>query len=259
MIIGAQAGGQNGFFIAIVLSMFLVVGLFMFSEKLILMMSGASLADPNNYRLYYVMIEEICAKLSLPPPKIYTTSQLQANAFAAGRGPGHASIVVTQSAFNLLSKEELMSVLAHELAHIKKHDVLFSTIIVALAMIISFPASQIIYGDISKDEEYLFHGIAGLARVFFINIAAFLIILGISRRIEFGADKKAAKVMGSGIFLARALSIISKSTKSSPIYTFPILSSLYICDPFGEEGIKVFEQFSRQPSVEERIKRLEKM
>ena len=64
----------------------------------------------------------------MPVPKICLANTNMPNAFATGRDPHHAAVVVTSGILNLLSEDELTGVLAHELAHIKNRDVLLSTI-----------------------------------------------------------------------------------------------------------------------------------
>ncbi len=59
------------------------------------------------------------------------------NAFATGRSPQHASVVVTTGLLDLLDRVELEGVLAHELSHIKNDDVVVATLAVTLVGLVT--------------------------------------------------------------------------------------------------------------------------
>ena len=68
-----------------------------------------------------------------------------ANAFATGRNPTHASVVLTQQIIDLLTEDELRGVLSHELSHIKNRDVLVTTMAATLATAIGYIANMLQY------------------------------------------------------------------------------------------------------------------
>lgn len=260
-IVVGIVGGDIGIYLAFLFIVIFNVFLYAFSENLVLTMCRAKPLDELVYGDFVRIVEEICMKFYLPKPKLFVIQELQANVFTTGRGPGHASLVLTQSIFNILSREELMAVVAHELAHVKKHDVFIDTLIAGLASIVLFPANMILYRDSPEVEESQNRIMKFSTPIlnFLIHVSAFIVIIGLSRYSEFGADRKAAKIMGSGSILANALSSMKKSTVTSPMEIYPALASLFICDPFGGTFSRTFEQFSTQPSVEERVKKLEKV
>ena len=192
-------------------------------------------------------------------PKLYITPDHQANAFATGRGPGHASVAVTQGILDTLSKEELRAVLAHELAHVKNRDVLVATIAAVMASVISFLANMSLFGGHSDDEGNQGAGIFGIVLALLVPIAASIIQMAISRQREFGADETGAKTIGHGEPLAKALLAIHDSARRAPSQANPAMSSLYIGDPTGGLGGRMLKLFSTHPPVEERVKRLRKI
>ena len=207
------------------------------------------------------MVEELSHKMNMPMPKLYITPAQQANAFATGRGPGHASVAVTEGILHILSKEELKAVLAHELGHVKNRDILIASIAAVLASSISFLANMSLFGGFggSDDEGNQGAGILGLVIALLVPIAASVVQMAISRQREFGADETGAKIIGDGDPLAKALLAIHDSARRAPMHTNPAFSSLYIGNPLGGLGQGMVKLFSTHPPVEERVKRLQKM
>lgn len=257
--LGGLLGGQNGIVTAFVFSLLMNGGMFFFSDKIALSMSRAKPLDLSTHRDIHSMVEELSNKIKIPMPKLYITPDQQANAFATGRGPGNASVAVTQGILDRLTKEELKAVLAHELAHVKNRDVLIATVAAVLASTISFLANMSLFGGHGDDEEDNGGAIFTLIAAIILPIAASLIQMAISRQREFGADETGARTIGSGEPLAKALLAIHDSTRQRPMNVNPALASLYIDNPLGGFGGKMLSLFSTHPPVEERIKRLRKI
>jgi len=257
--LGGVFGGRDGVTMAFVFALLMNGGMYFFSDKLALSMSRAKPLDKNKYKELYVLVEDLAKRIDIPMPKLYITPDAQANAFATGRGPGHASVAVTQGILRALSKDELRAVLAHELAHVKNRDVLISTIAAVFASAISFVSNMALWGGFGGSRENRGAGIFGIVLALLVPIAASIVQMAISRQREFGADETGAKTIGTGKPLADALIAIHDSSKRIPMRTNPAISSLYIGDPFGGMGGKMLQLFSTHPPVEERIRRLRKI
>src|SRR5207244_4970673 len=78
------------------------------------------------------VVDEMAIAAGVPRPPVYIVPDPDPNAFATGRGPGHASIAVTRGLLNALDREELQGVVAHEMSHIRNLDVRVMTIVAAL-------------------------------------------------------------------------------------------------------------------------------
>lgn len=258
--LGGLLGGRNGIYLAFGIALLMNGGSYFFSDKIALSMSSAKPLDRATYPQLYVVMEELTQKMGLPMPKLYITPDQQANAFATGRDPQHASVAVTAGILTALSPEELKGVLAHELAHIKNRDVLIATIAAVLASTLSFVANMSLFGGHSDDDDDVpGRGIVAIIAALLVPIAGLLIQMAISRQREFGADETGAKTIGHGKSLATALVAIHNSARKHPMQVNPALSSLYIGDPFGGLGGKLLHLLTTHPPVEERVKRLRKI
>lgn len=261
--VGGLLGGESGMITAFGFALLMNGVSYFYSDKLALMASGAKPVSKQQEPELYKMVEDLAHKMNIPMPKLYKTPEQQANAFATGRNPEHASVAVTEGIMQTLSKEELKAVLAHELGHVKNRDILIASVAAVLASAISFIANMSLWGGFgrSNDEEdnNPLAGILGLVVALLIPIGASLIQLAISRQREFAADETGAKLMGSGKPLAKALLAIHDSTRRSPMQTNPAFSSLYIDNPLGGAGGRMINLFSTHPPVSERVKRLEKI
>ncbi len=93
-------------------------------DAFILELSKARRADPSNAReaMLRNVVQELALGANLPMPEVYVIDAGAANAFAVGRDTTHASIAVTRGLLELLDREELQGVVAHELGHIANLD-----------------------------------------------------------------------------------------------------------------------------------------
>jgi heat shock protein HtpX len=103
-----------------------------FSDKIILSISGAHEASKEQYYDLYTMVENLSITAGLPMPRIYVIEDPAPNAFATGRNEKHAVVAFTTGILQILDKNELEGVIAHELAHIQNKDILLQSVIVVL-------------------------------------------------------------------------------------------------------------------------------
>jgi heat shock protein HtpX len=100
----------------------------------------ATPADPVTHARLINLVDGLCITAGVPPPALYVVDDPGLNALTMGRGPRHASLVVTSGLLAGLNRIELEAVLAHELSHIKSYDILTSTLAVALFGLLGTPA-----------------------------------------------------------------------------------------------------------------------
>jgi len=91
-------------------------------------MSKAKPIEKKDNPELYRIVENLSITAGLPLPKIYIINEDQPNAFATGRNPKKAVVVVTRGLLERLERVELEGVISHELSHIGNKDILLSTI-----------------------------------------------------------------------------------------------------------------------------------
>ncbi len=263
--IGGLLGGRSGLLIGLLFAGILNFVSYWFSAKIVLWMYKAKEAERKEQALVYSIVEDIAKKASLPMPKVYIIETPQSNAFATGRNPDHAVVAVTRGILQLLTKEELCGVLAHELGHVKNRDILISTIAATIAGVISYIAMIARWGAIfggfgGKDNE---RG-GGLIEILVLSIIAplmaMIIQMAISRSREYLADETGAKLVKDPEALARALEKIEKNVAHYPfqaVGTTNATAHLFIHNPF--KGKSMLNLFSTHPATEARCQRLRSM
>lgn len=257
IVVGGAIGGRGGLYMAFILSLVINGISYFFSDRIALMASGAKEVTKDQAPELYAMIEDLAQRADIPMPKLYITPAQQANAFATGRDPEHASVAVTQGMLNTLPSDQVRAVLAHEIGHVKNRDILIASVAAVLASSIAFLSRMGLYGGFggSSDNRRGAGGFAILLAIFG-PIAAMLIQFAISRQREFSADAYGRQLVGDGEPLAQALININESTKRLPMGNMnPAFSSMYIGNPLGKVG-GLTKLFSTHPPVEERVQRL---
>ena len=259
IVIGDLLGGRAGVIIAFIFALGMNFFSYFFSDKIALTMYKAKPVSQEEAPELYAIVKTLCERANLPMPRIYIIPQAAPNAFATGRDPKHAAVAVTQGALELLTREELMGVLGHELGHIKHRDILISTIASTIAGAIMFLADMIrwaaIFGGLSGDDDE--HPIILIAMAIVAPFAAMLIQLAISRAREYEADRAGAIYSGNPLYLASALEKLDAYAKQIPFRGNPATENLFIVNPFSAKGLMTL--FSTHPPIEERIRRLREM
>lgn len=262
---GSFIGGQSGIKIALIFALFMNFISYFYAEKLVLALYQAKHLDEQEYKWIYDMVHELTQKMGIPMPKLWLVNTPMANAFATGRNPEHASVVVTTGIMHMLEPHELRGVLAHELAHVKNRDILIATIAATVATAISYIGSMARYAAIfgsSDNRERRANPIAFLFVIIFMPLAAMLIQLAISRSREYLADETGATYLQDPLSLATALEKLHYHVQDEHLdaqadANKASTATLFIVNPFTVQGIIAL--FSTHPPMQERIKRLRQM
>jgi heat shock protein HtpX len=263
VIVGSAIGGRSGAVYAFVFAALMNFFSYWFSDKIVLRMYGAKEVTQSEAPQLYGIVAELTSKASLPMPKVYIMENETPNAFATGRNPEHAAVAVTTGIMRILSKEELMGVIGHELSHIQHRDILISTIAATMAGAISMLATMArwgaMFGGMRSDDDEGRGGGNMLVVLFvsiFASIAAMLIQLAISRSREYYADEGGAH-LSHPLSLAKALGKLEMASQRIPMQANPSTAHMFIVNPLRGGG--VLSLFSTHPPMEERIARLEEM
>ena len=260
--IGYLLGGQGGLVIAFFVAALMNFVGYWFSDKLVLAMYRAREVGPADAPDLHAMVAELARRAAIPMPRVYVIPDMAPNAFATGRNPQNAAVAVTEGILRILTPEELMAVMAHELGHVRNRDILIGTIAATMAGAISMLANMAMWATMMgrDDEEGSPLGAIGaVLAMIFAPIAATLIQLAISRSREYQADATAAQLMGSGRPLASALSKLQAGSEMLAQQGYvsraePATAHMFIVNPLS--GRTLAGLFSTHPPGEERIARL---
>ncbi len=264
IIVGSAIGGRSGALYAFIFAALMNFFSYWFSDKIVLRMYGAKEVSQSEAPELYGVVAELTSKAGLPMPKVYIMDNDTPNAFATGRNPDHAAVAVTTGIMRILSRDELMGVIGHELSHIQHRDILISTIAATMAGAISMLATMARWGAMfggarSNDDEGGGGGgniLVVLIVSIFASIAAMLIQLAISRSREYDADEGGAH-LSHPLSLAKALGKLEVAAQRIPMQANPSTAHMFIVNPLRGGG--VLSLFSTHPPIEERIARLEEM
>ncbi len=259
--LGGMFGGRSGVMIALIFALFMNIGSYWYSDKIVLSMYKARPLSPDEAPYIYSAVQELAAKANIPMPRIVIVPEQAPNAFATGRNPEHGVVAVTEGIVRLLSPEELKGVLAHEIAHIANRDILIQTVagvmgsaIVAIANFMQFAS---MFGARDSEGERP-NPIAMIAMAILAPLAASIIQMAISRSREYLADDTGASLCGQPLYLAKALEKLAHANERIPMQNGnPSTAEMFIVHPFF--GAKASNLFSTHPDINERIARLRAM
>ncbi len=261
VLIGQQLGGNQGMVFALIFAGFTNFIAWWFSDKIILLMTGAKAVPEHELPEVRRILSELSTKNNMPLPKLYFMDTPMPNAFATGRNPQNAAVAVTRGIIDLLSAEELKGVIAHELGHIRNRDTLISTIAATIAgaifMLARMAQWAAIFGGMGGRDRNRggSSGIGMLLIAIIAPVAALIIQMALSRSREYQADKTGAELSGTPLSLASALRKISAGVTRTQTTVNPVTNHLFIVSPL--KGSDMLTLFSTHPPVNERVKRLE--
>ncbi|WP_370336227.1 zinc metalloprotease HtpX [Parvularcula marina] len=261
-VIGLLLGGATGMVIALAFAGVMNFISYWNADKIVLKMYNARQVDPDTreikLRRYAEGVVGLAGRAGMPVPKIYVIENPQPNAFATGRNPENAAVAATTGLLNMLTEEEVMGVMAHELAHVKNRDTLTMTVTATLAGAITALANFAIFFGGNRNSAGGM--IQTIAIMIFAPLAASLVQMAISRTREYEADRIGAEICGNPIWLASALAKISNGVARIPNVTaerHPASGQMMIINPLSGRGAD--NLFSTHPATQNRIDRLVEM
>jgi heat shock protein HtpX len=258
VVFGNYFGGTQGMMIAFLFALVMNFGSYWFSDKIVLAMYRARQVTEAEAPELVGLVRSLSQRARLPMPKVWIVPSPAPNAFATGRNPEHAAVAVTEGLLQIMNRDQLEGVLAHELGHVMNRDTLISAVAATLAGVIMMLANMARWAAFfggGRDDEDRGGGVVGLlAMAVLAPIAALLIQMAISRTREFLADATAAHLTKKPLALASALERLQMAAERIPLDANPATSHLFIVNPLS--GRSLLRLFSTHPPVEERVKRL---
>lgn len=248
------------------MTMLIFVGVMLFiqyfySDKLILLSMGAREVSSREAPELHDMVSRLAAMANLPKPKVAMVHTPIPNAFATGRGPNHAVVAVTTGLLDRLDPDEVEAVLAHEMTHIRNHDMTVITLASFFATVASFLMRRAFYWGVPRGRDRENNSAALLYVVAMVVwVISYFLIRALSRYREYAADRGAAILTGAPSALASALVKISGVMERIPtrdLREAEALNAFYII-PAAASG-SFMELFSTHPSLKNRINHLKKL
>jgi heat shock protein HtpX len=253
--------GSGGLLIGTILGLVFVGGSYWFSDKIAVRAAGAVPVSEVDAPQLYAIVRDLTTRANLPMPAIYISPASQPNAFATGRNEHHAAVAVTQGLMQVVDQEELRGVLAHELSHVRNHDILIGSVAAAVALGITFLARMLMWGAIfggmgGNGRDRNGNALGAIAMMIFAPIAAALLQMSLSRSREYEADRSGAELLGTGEPLARALEKIDAYAQQIPMNVDPAHATAYIINPLTGKQANFANLFRSHPPTADRIARL---
>lgn len=255
---------------AVGIALIMTWGSYYYSDKIVLAVSRAKPVTKAEYPYLYNVVEGLAIAAGLPKPRCYVIDDTAPNAFASGRNPEKAVVVVTKGLLEKLNRAELEGVIAHEMAHIKNYDIRIQTLAVVMVGVIVLLSDWImrtfLWGGRRRRSSKEGGNIGTILVIVALVLAilspliAQLLKLAISRKREFLADANGALLTRYPPGLASALKKLS-ADKEPLEAANKATAHLYIVNPLKDvkRGKGMAKFFSTHPPVEARIAALEKM
>ncbi|MBW3606412.1 MAG: M48 family metalloprotease [Actinobacteria bacterium] len=264
LFIGQTIGQETGLVIALGIALVMNVGSYWYSDKLAIKMARAQPASQQQFPWYHELVQQLATKAGQPMPRLFISPSPQPNAFATGRNPEHAAVCVNKGLIDILDRDEMEGVLAHELSHVYNRDILIGSVAATIATAITFVAR---FGFFFGGGDRRDNPIASIAMIFLAPVAAFILQMAVTRSRETQADTSGAELCGKPLALASALRKLEAGGRQlarqgvggtpaeQPTSAF---SSLYISAPFGGLGRSgLGSLFRSHPKTEDRVRNLE--
>ena len=268
-IVGLIASGSSGAIVGAVILGILGVGAALYAYYLgaatVLAAMGAQEANPQQYQQLNNVVQALAIGDGLPLPKVYVINDPSPNAFATGRDPNHAAVTVTTGLLQIMNREELEGVLAHEMSHIKNFDVrllLVVTTMIGLAAIIAGvfwnSVGRMRFGGRNSGQAALVIFAIGALFTIVAVLVGPLMQLALSRQRESLADVSGVELTRNPQGLISALQKIAQNDKPPERFNNAV-AAMMIDNPEEHHGSFFSKLFDTHPPIAERIAALQRI
>ncbi len=249
---------------AVGISLISVWGSYWASDSIVLTMTGAKeLTYEENPKLFD-LVQEVCIASGLKMPKVALVDDTAPNAFATGRNPDRALIAFTTGILEVMDRDELQGVIAHEMSHVANRDTLVSAVAAttagAIALLSDFIMRMMWFGGgRDRDENNNQNPLALIASLIVLilaPVAALLLRSAISRRRESLADATAVSFTRNPAGLRKALEVLERD--STVVHQrSTAVAHIWIESPLDSSSVS--KLFATHPPLSERIATLRAM
>lgn len=258
----------GGMAIAFIIGGIYAVSMIFQSTEIVMSMNGAREVSEQEAPELYHVVQDMAMVAQIPMPRVFIVEDASPNAFATGSKPENAAVAATTGLLALMNREELESVMGHEVSHIRNYDIRISTIAVALTsavtMLSSMAGRMMWFGSGSRQRSDRDNDnglgivlmIVSLLALLLAPLAATLVQLAISRQREYLADASSVELTRNPKGMINAL---LKLDNSQPMehHVDDASAALYINDPKKKGGLQ--KLFYTHPPISDRVERLKNM
>ena len=234
-----------------------LISLFM-SKQMAKMSMGVQMIDTNNpqpgleqYLVDVIRHESQKAGIPMPEVGIY---EGEPNAFATGASKSSSLVAVSTGLLNLMNRDEVEAVLAHEISHVKNGDMVtqtllqgvMNTFVVFFSRVIGWVVDRQILRN-EDDAPGVGYYVTSLVLDICLGFLASMVVCYFSRWREYHADAGAAQIMGSNqpmINALRRLGSMEPNELPGAVKGFGIsggMGSLFATHPSIEDRIAALE------------------
>ncbi|HKC18363.1 MAG TPA: M48 family metallopeptidase [Candidatus Dormibacteraeota bacterium] len=266
LIASGESGAVGGAIILGVLGICAALYAYYFGSATVLAAMGAQQANPQQFQQLYNVVQALAIGDGLPMPKVYVINDPSPNAFATGRDPNHAAVTVTAGLLQMMNREELEGVLAHEMSHIKNFDVrllLVVTTMIGMAALISslfwnsIGRVRLGGGRNSGQAMLVIFAIGALFTLVAVLVGP-LMQLALSRQRESLADVSGVELTRNPQGLISALEKIANNDRPPERFNHAV-AAMMIDNPEEHHGSFFSKLFDTHPPIAERIAALQRI
>jgi heat shock protein HtpX len=242
--VGWLLDGVRGLTIFAFCALLVAAGAYWTFDRVVLGMISARELPVGEAPLLHSTVERLAARAGIVKPRLYLIPDGLPIAAATGRGIRSSALAVSTGCVAACAPAELEGVLAHEIAHVRLHDVQVQTAAAVSAAVLL--------------ETSRIGGWFERALLFMLGpIAAACVHLLVSPKRELAADGYAATLCDSPHGLADALLRLEQAAELVEFEGSPATEPLFTINPFAEHGLGAL--FVTHPPVEERVRRLREL
>ena len=249
--------------VAVGISLITVWGSYYSSDSLVVRMTGARIIQEADNPNLFNLIQEVTIASGLPMPKVAIVVDSAPNAFATGRNPEHALIAFTTGILEVMDRDQLQGVVAHEMSHVANRDTLVSAIAAttagAIALLSDFLMRMMWFGGRRDSRDSNSNPIAlviSLIVMILAPLAALLLRSAISRRRESLADATAVSFTRNPAGLRSALEVLASDSTVVKARSNAV-AHVWIESPLDSSSVS--KLFATHPPLQERIATLRAM
>ena len=250
--------------IAVGIALIFVWGSYYTSDSIVLRMTGAREIQQSENPNLFNLIQEVTIASGLPMPKVAVVEDSAPNAFATGRNPDHAVIAFTTGILDVMDRDQLQGVIAHEMSHVGNRDTLVAAVAAttagAIAMLSDILTRVMWFGGGRRDNRDNNSNplalVVSIIVLILAPIAALLLKSAISRRREALADATAVAFTRNPAGLRSALEVLAADTTVVHQRSTAV-AHIWIESPLDAKSVS--RLFATHPPIEERIAALRAM